>query len=156
MTARALSDWLTSTALSQLLQTTQGAIAGIQIIHIVCLATLYALALNLSLRVAGRGLLAEPLSSLAGRFVPVMWSCLALLLLTGALLITAEPHRTITNPAFYTKMALLAVAVALTFGLAALARRPEKPTPLRIAVAALYMLTWTGIIIAGRYIAYMI
>lgn len=98
MTARALSDWLTSTALSQWLQTTQGAIAGIQIVHIVCLATLYALALNLSLRVAGRGLLAEPLSSLAGRFVPVMWSCLALLLLTGALLITAEPHRTITNP----------------------------------------------------------
>jgi hypothetical protein len=154
---REFSSWLAATALSQLIQNTHWAIATIQVIHILCLATLFALALNLSLRIAGRGLVAEPLASLAGRFVPAIWLCLGVLLLTGALLITAEPQRTISNPAFYTKMMLLLVAVALTLWMASVARRqPDKPTTARVVLATLYMLIWTGIIIAGRYIAYRI
>jgi hypothetical protein len=154
MNIQAFSHWLESTPLSQLIQSTHGAIAGIQVIHILCLATLFALALNLALRIAGRGLAAESLASLAGRFVPAMWLCLGLLLLSGALLIIAEPHRTVTNPAFYTKMCLLVVAVVLTVWFSAMARREETPTPLKVAAATLYMLIWSGIIIAGRYIAY--
>ena len=155
MNIPAFSHWLESTPLSQLIQSTHGAIAGIQVIHILCLATLFALALNLALRIAGRGLAAESLASLAGRFVPAMWLCLGLLLVSGALLIIAEPHRTVTNPAFYTKMCLLVVAVVLTVWFSSMARRlPERPTPLKIAAATLYMLIWSGIIIAGRYIAY--
>jgi len=151
----AVNDWLMSTAPSQLIQSTSWAIPGIQVVHIVCLATLFALALNVCLRVAGRGLVLEPLASLAGRFVPAMWLCLGLLLLTGALLILAEPFRTITNPVFYLKMSLLIVAIALTVWLSAIARRQSyEPTVFTIALAALSMLVWTGIIIAGRYIAY--
>ena len=153
----ALSRWLESTALSQMIQTTSWAIPGVQVVHILCLATLFALALNLSLRVAGRGLVAEPLRSLAGRFVPAMWICLGLLLVSGSLLIIAEPSRTITNRVFYVKMSLLVVAIALTLWLAAVARRePERPKRLHVAVAALSVLVWTGIIVAGRYIAYYI
>lgn len=149
-------DWLTSTPLSQLIQSTSWAIPGIQVVHILCLATLFALALNLSLRVAGRGLAAEALSSLAGRFVPAIWICLGLLLLSGALLIIAEPFRTITNPVFYLKMALLVVAVALTLWLASVARRqPERNTAVHVAAATLSMLIWAGIIVAGRYVAYV-
>ena len=153
--AHSIIGWLSSTALSQVIQKTAWAIPGIQVVHIVCLATLFALALNLSLRVAGRGLVAESLASLAGRFVPAMWICLGVLLLSGSLLIIAEPFRTITNPVFYLKMGLLLVAIALTFWLASLARRkPAPPTALHVAVAVLSMLIWVGIIIAGRYIAY--
>jgi hypothetical protein len=149
------SDWLMSTSLSQVIQSTSWAIPGIQIVHIVCLATLFALALNLSLRIAGRGLAAEPLASLAGRFVPAIWICLGLLFLSGSLLIIAEPFRTITNPVFYLKMTLLIVAIALTLWLASVARhRAEKPTALHVAVATVSMLIWAGIIVAGRYIAY--
>jgi len=79
---------------------------------------------------------------------------LGVLLLSGALLIIAEPHRTLGNPIFYTKMALLALALVLTVWLAAAARRQEKRTALRAAIATLYMLIWTGIIVAGRFIAY--
>ena len=154
-TSTAIINWLTSTSLSQLIQTTSWAIPGIQVVHIVCLATLFALALNLSLRVAGWGLSAEPLASLAGRFVPAIWICLAVLLLSGSLLIIAEPFRTITNPVFYLKMSLLVAAIALTLWLASVARhRSKKPAPLHVAVAALSMLVWAGIIVAGRYIAY--
>ena len=155
MTLFAFSHWLSSTPLSQLIQRTHGAIAGIQVIHIICFATLVGLALNLALRVAGRGLAAEPLASLAGRFVPAMWVCLVVLLASGSLLIIAEPFRTIRNPMFYTKMSLLLVAIVLTLRLSSLARRkPEKATVARVAVAALYMLVWAGIMVAGRLIAY--
>jgi uncharacterized membrane protein SirB2 len=156
MSMIAVIDWLTATPLSQAIQTTSWAIPGIQVVHILCLATLFALALNLSLRIAGRGLAAESLASLAGRFVPAIWVCLGLLLLSGALLILAEPFRTITNPVFYLKMSLLIVAVALTLWLASVARRqPAKPTTVHVAAAALSMLVWAGIIVAGRYIAYV-
>ncbi len=152
----AFSNWLSSTALSQVIQGTSWAIPGIQVVHILCLATLFALALNFSLRIAGRGLAAEPLASLAGRFVPAMWICLCLLLLSGALLIIAEPDRTITNPAFYIKMSLLVVAITLTVWLASVARRQiEKPATVHVAAAALCMLIWAAIIVAGRYIAYV-
>jgi uncharacterized membrane protein len=155
MSMNALVDWLTATPLSQTIQTTSWAIPGIQVVHILCLATLFALALSLSLRVAGRGLAAEPLASLARRFVPAIWVCLGLLLLSGALLIIAEPFRTITNPIFYLKMALLVVAVALTLWLASVARgQPEQRTALHLVGATLSMLIWAGIIVAGRYIAY--
>jgi len=102
-------------------------------------------------------LAAEPLRSLAARFVPVVWGCLVLLLLSGTLLIIAEPERTITNPVFYLKMSLLLVAIVLMLWLTSQARRePERPGGLKVAVAAVWMLIWTGIIIAGRYIAYYI
>lgn len=154
-TSRAIIDWLTSTWLSQLIQTTSWAIPAIQVVHILSLATLFAVALSLALRVSGRGLRAESLASLAGRFVPTIWVCLAVLFVSGALLIIAEPFRTITNPVFYLKMSLLVVAIALTLWLAAVARRqPEATRPIHIAAATLSMLIWAGIMIAGRYIAY--
>jgi hypothetical protein len=149
-------DWLTATALSQIIQSTSWAIPGIQVVHIVCLATLFALALNLSLRIAGRGLAIESLPSLAGRFVPAIWICLLVLLVSGTLLIIAEPFRTVTNSVFYLKMGLLAVAIVLTLWLASVARRQSgKPTIVHIAAAALSMLVWACIIVAGRYIAYV-
>ena len=153
--AHEIINCLGSSGLSQLIQTTSWAIPAIQVVHILCLATLFALALNLALRVAGRGLAAEPLASLAGRFVPTIWICLAGLFVSGALLIVAEPFRTITNPVFYLKMSLLVVAIVLTLWLASVARRQsEAPRPIHVAVATVSMLVWAGIVVAGRYIAY--
>src|SRR5262249_40941721 len=99
----------------------------------------------------------ESSRSLAARFVPAMWICLAVLLVSGSLLIIAEPGRTITNRVFYIKMSLLLVAIALTLWLASVARsEPQEPTQLQVVIAALCMLVWAGIIVAGRYIAYYI
>jgi len=155
MNMKSTVHWLTETALSQAIQTTSWAIPGIQVVHIICLAALFAFALSFSLRVAGRGFAVESLASLAQRLVPGMWICLGILFLSGSLLIIAEPFRTITNPVFYVKMGLLIVAISLTVWLDAVARRSSsKPSGLHIAGAVLSMLVWIGIIIAGRFIAY--
>jgi cytochrome bd-type quinol oxidase subunit 2 len=150
------SDWLSNTPFSQTIQVTSWAIPGIQTIHILALATLFATALMFSLRIAGRGLSTEPLQSQAPRFARAIWFLLAILLATGVLLIIAEPGRTITNPAFYAKMIMLALAIAITLWLTSVARRQfGSPGGLHIAAAAISMLLWIGIIFCGRFIAYV-
>lgn len=150
------SEWLSSTALSQAIQVSSWAIPGIQTIHIICLALLFASALVLALRIAGRGLANEPLPQLAARFTGAIWRLLLVLLATGLLLITAEPGRTITNPMFYAKMVMLAAVIIITLWLAAVARRElERPSGFHALLAGVSMLLWIGIIFAGRLIAYV-
>jgi hypothetical protein len=150
------SDWLSATSFSQAIQVTTWAIPGIQTVHIICLALLFACAAVFSLRIAGRGLASEPLPMLAARFTRAIWYLLVVLLVTGLLLITAEPGRTITNPVFYTKMVLLAAAIAVTLWLSAVARRQfERVSGVHVFMAGVSMLLWIGIIFAGRLIAYV-
>jgi hypothetical protein len=152
----AFSDWLSATAFSQAIQVTSWAIPGIQTVHLLGIAALFASALVVSLRIAGHGLSSEPLPAVARRFVRAIWSLLLILLVSGLLLITAEPGRTITNPVFYAKMTMLAVAVCITLWLARVSRRElQKPSGIHVAAAAFGMLLWIGIIFAGRFIAYV-
>lgn len=149
------SDWLSSTGFSQSIQTTTWAIPGIQTVHILALSLLFAAALLLALRFAGMGLLAEPLASLAGRKARLIWILLVVLLVSGSLLIVAEPGRTLNNPVFYAKMVMLLLVAALTLWLSLAARRLEyRPGPLLVMGAVLTMALWTAIIFAGRLIAY--
>ncbi len=132
-------------------------IAGIQMVHIICLACVFALALAVALRLAGRGFDSESIGSLCRRFVPAIWVCVALLLLTGALLIIAEPGRSLPKPVFYIKMGLIVLALTMTSAITRRARRAERvgaPAPVSVSLAVIYMLLWCSIIVAGRLIAY--
>jgi hypothetical protein len=149
------SDWLSSTSLSQAIQLNLGVIPAIQTVHILALSLLFAAALILALRFAGRGLAAEPLHLLAARFTRLIWLMLVMLAASGLLLIIAEPHRTHANTMFYAKMIMLALVIALTLWLAAAARHQhERVSGLHRAGAALTILLWIGIMFAGRFIAY--
>jgi hypothetical protein len=149
------SDWLSATSLSQAIQLKLGAIPAIQTVHILALSLLFAAALILALRFAGRGIAAEPLHLLAARFTRLIWVMLILLATSGLLLVIAEPHRTLANAMFYAKMIMLAVVIALTLWLAAAARQQhERTSGLHRAGAALTILLWIGIMFAGRFIAY--
>jgi hypothetical protein len=148
---------VTATAFSQFIQRTHGMIASIQMVHILCLACVFALGLALALKLAGGGFDSESLDSLGRRFVPAIWIFVALLLVSGALLIIAEPVRSLPKPVFYIKMALVVLAVSMTAAIAARARRAQRAgatAPVSRAMAVVYMLIWSSIIVAGRMIAY--
>jgi hypothetical protein len=148
---------VTATAFSQFIQRTHGMIASIQMVHITCLACVFALGLALALKLAGGGFDSESLDSLSRRFVPAIWIFVALLLVTGALLIIAEPVRSLPKPVFYIKMALIVLALIMTSAIAARAHRAPRAGATTLAskaVAVVYMLVWCSIIIAGRMIAY--
>lgn len=157
MTSSAFYHSITSTAFSQFIQRTHGMIAGIQMVHITCLACVFALALAVALSLAGKGFDPESIDSLCRRFVPAIWTFVTLLLVSGALLIIAEPGRSLPKPVFYIKMALIVLALVMTSAIAGRARRAQRSgarAPVSKTMAVVYMLVWCSIIVAGRMIAY--
>ncbi|MEP7307592.1 MAG: hypothetical protein ABJA98_18980 [Acidobacteriota bacterium] len=93
------------------------------------------------------------------RFFPVMWFGFWLNAISGVVLLIAYPTKALTNPLFYFKLALVAVAVAL---IGPITRRvfgnPDPmPAPIgrhvkRLAITSL--VCWAGVIISGRLLAY--
>jgi hypothetical protein len=132
----------------------------VQSVHILAVATLLGSALMMDMKVLGVIGSRESADSFARRYLGWIWACLALLLLTGALLITGEPKRSLENPIFVLKMALLIVVAGLTVAfhwpLRALGLF-ERSAPARLlgkAAAALSLLLWAGVVFCGRWIAY--
>jgi putative copper export protein len=154
-----LADWLYASALSQAIQNTPWVIPALQSVHILALSILFgaALMVNLgALGVIGRGE-AGP-AALCRRYVPWIWLALGVLAITGSLLVISEPERALSNPMFWTKLAVLALACGLTVAMARTSRErtvPAATAPARLlAIAGLA--AWLAVIVCGRWIAYAI
>src|SRR6478736_6147489 len=152
----ALCWWLEHTALSQTIQSINWIVPAIQTIHILAITVVAASALMIDLRLIGVFSADRPLREVSARFLPLVWWPLLVLLATGAIMIIGEPARSLKNPAFQLKMALLVTVLYQLLlrrdpdlGSAASSRRITAA-----AIATLSMLLWTGIIFAGRWIAY--
>ena len=154
--------WLKGTSFSLLLQTVSWIVPAAQCVHILAIAALIASALMITLRTLGLTARDRPWEFVARRFLPgIAWS-LPVLLGTGLLLITAEPARSLENPAFWLKMVLLVAAIALSV-LSYRASTAEPATwlasgarnPAGKAVAVLFLSVWVAIVFAGRWIAYI-
>jgi hypothetical protein len=154
------SKWLAATSLSHTIQTAGWIIPALQTIHILCVAVLFSSAVLVDLRIWRILQRDVPLPEVGRRFLPLIWPVLLILLLTGALLIIAEPRRSLLNSTFYIKMTLLVFALVLTGLLQWSLSAPgfwERERGRRIAgrlAATASLLAWGGIIFAGRFIAY--
>jgi hypothetical protein len=99
-----------------------------------------------------------PLSALE-KFYPVMWLALAVNFISGTLLLIGYPYKAFTNPVFYVKLALVAVAVYLIVRIRRDVLRQSSadaaaalPHARRMALISLGC--WVGVILAGRLLAY--
>ncbi len=152
------SKWLASTELSHTIQSVTWIIPTLQTIHILCVAIAFSSAVLVNLRIFGLFERDEPLAAVTRRFLPSIWPVLLILLLTGSLLIIGEPRRSLVNTTFYVKMSLLLIAIVLT----ALLQRTVLASPdffenrqtAGRTVATASILVWSGILFAGRWIAY--
>jgi hypothetical protein len=155
-----VSKWLAATSLSHTIQTAGWIIPALQTIHILCVAVLFSAAVLVDLRIWRLFLRDLPVRDVGRRFLPLIWPVMLILLLTGSLLIIGEPRRSLLNPTFYIKMALLAFALALTGLLQWSLASPgfwDKDNVRRVVArlaATASLLAWCGIIFAGRFIAY--
>jgi hypothetical protein len=157
----ALCWWLEHTFVSQTIQSIDWIVPTVQTIHILAIAVVAASALMIDLRLIGVFSANRPMREVSARFLPFVWWPLLVLLTTGAIMITGEPARSLKNPAFVVKMSLLATALIVTLLFQFLLRRdPELGSvashhrTTATSIAALSMVLWTGIIFAGRWIAY--
>jgi uncharacterized membrane protein len=157
-TLNSVCVWIDSTSLSQAIQNAPWVVPTVQTVHILAIAALMASMLMINLRLVGMAGRDQPLAQVAGRFTPVIWWALPVLLVSGVLLIIGEPARALKNNIFQIKMLLVIGAILVTLFFAA----PLKKNPahwdgrgvLGVMVALISVSLWVAIIFAGRWIAY--
>lgn len=170
----AFGHWLTSTRLAELAVWLAGTPLGIAInqsfwitstvqsIHIMAIAATFSAALMINLRIfqlSGEG---HTIVEVERRYAPWVWWGLLVLLCTGILLVIAEPARELLNPAFWTKMFLIATVALATLWFQHSVRRNialwdpshEGYAAVRVGAAAITVV-WCLIMILGRWIAYV-
>lgn len=154
--------WLGDTPISHLFQEVLWIVPAAQSLHILAIAIAMSALLMIHLRSVGVLARDQTRVEIADRFLPALWLALPVLLATGAVLIIAEPARSLRNPAFYWKMGLLLTGIVTTLAYARplrgdpswwddIARRRQLSTG--IAIASL--LIWVAIVFCGRWIAYV-
>jgi magnesium-transporting ATPase (P-type) len=103
---------------------------------------------------AGHATLAET----SRRYTRVLWWSLAVLILTGLLMIVGEPVRELINPIFWIKMVLVIVGILVAVWFAGSMRRQLTTGDVVASgaklTAAFLVLLWCAIMFAGRWIAY--
>ena len=145
--------WIDATPLSQAIQATSWVVPAVQTVHILAIA-----ALMINLRLANWVGRDQSLAQVSGRFSPVIWWALPVLLISGIFLIIGEPARALKNNIFQIKMLLVISAVFVTWFFAAPLKKNPAHWDARAGVGMLVALVssalWVGIIFAGRWIAY--
>jgi hypothetical protein len=86
--------------------------------------------------------------------MPWVWWTLPVMLLSGSMFVFARPRRYFTNPIFGLKFALLVPAIALAAVLHFVSVRKPDSWSTKV-VAGTSLLLWVGVVLAGRWIAYV-
>ena len=150
--------WLATTSLNSAIQNNYWVIPIIQSVHILCIAIVVTSMGMLDLRLVGIAGRRQSLADAGKRFLPWTWSALALLLISGSLLIAGEPGRELQSDFFWLKMTLVACVVALTVTFQLVLNLGagfwERNRPIAVVVGVVSLGLWIGIVVCGRWIAY--
>jgi hypothetical protein len=156
------ATWLYSTAPSAFIRSQEvWMIPTIQSFHILGIAMALGSAFMIAMRVTGWLGADQTLLQTQERYGPWLNGALWLLLLTGALLVLAEPPRELDAVSFWLKMALVAVVAVVAWAFPRSVRGDEQRWETTIVrqtgvkwAALLTFLVWAAIILLGRFIAY--
>jgi hypothetical protein len=144
-----------------LLSTVPGLPPIVQTVHLLGIAVVMSSAVLLNLRILGVALPSQGVQELTRRAMPWLWCALPVMLLSGLPFVLARPGRYFTNPIFGWKFALLVPAVSLAAVLHVMSvRTPDywQTSGLRVSaklLAGVSLLLWIGVVLAGRWIAYV-
>ena len=164
-----ITEWLRSTPLNDfalamsespltLWMVTQfWAIPILQIVHILSIAASFAAVLMMNLRIfnmAGHATLAET----AQRYTKVLWWSLAVVILSGGLMLFGDTVRNLLNSIFWIKMVLVVVAIVVSLAfhgrvMKRLAAGGVVTGGIKAASIGIIIL-WCVIMLCGRWIAY--
>jgi hypothetical protein len=143
--------WLGETPPGQFLKTSTFAFSMVESSHLLGLALLggTVLAADLgALRVIFRS---TPAVTVADGVSRAFWTALALVAVSGVLLVAAGPYKYYTNPLFPVKLALLVVALALQVGVLTTLRRGGAEGLSR-GLAGASLVFWLSTLVAGRWL----
>jgi hypothetical protein len=151
--ARAIANSGAHDTAVKLLSTVPGLPPIMQTVHLLSIAVVLGSIVLMSLRALGWAAPTQRPDEMARRLAPWTWSALPLLLISGSIFVLARPQRYFTNPVFGLKFAFLLPALALAALLYRALKRDPAHSRVRV-LAALNLLAWTAVVLAGRWIAY--
>jgi len=138
----------------ELLRNVWGLPPIVQTVHLLSIAAVMSSIVLIDLKTLGWAMPNQSLREMQRRLLPWTWWSLPLLFVSGAVFVIARPGRYFVNPVFGLKLALLTVAVVATFALQRVqAQSDAVRTPAKL-LAAVSLLAWLGVVLAGRWIAY--
>jgi hypothetical protein len=159
MSIPALLVWIESTDLSTAIR--EGALPYPIIggIHLLGIALFGGMVLVTDLRLLGWAMRRRPVQDIVQQLRPWKWVGFAVVVASGLLLAWAEPQKLYRSPAFWVKMALLALVGVHAVGFRArvygnTARPDVAETTEGKLAAAISLLLWAGLIVSGRLIAF--
>jgi hypothetical protein len=155
MTLLPLFEWMQHTYLAETIRHSAALIALLEIVHLIGLALLVGSILMVDLSLLGSGIGNHPVSRIARELNPFTGFGLAIMLVSGPLILFSEAVRCYKTPAFWIKMALLAIALAFHFTVHRKVTWADPPVPRAeaVRVAWVSLTLWLGVALAGKGIA---
>jgi len=156
-----LCQWLNDSGIGTSIRESDYLFPVIETVHVLAITLLVGTVAVLDLRLLGVVMKKEPVRDVARQILPLTWVGFAVMFVSGFLLFWAEAAKSYNNPAFRMKLVLLlAVGLNPLIFHTTIYRKVDawggaSVTPARAQLAAVLSLTlWTGIIVAGRAMAY--
>jgi hypothetical protein len=156
-----VAHWLAETRISLAIQTHFWVIPTVQSVHIAAIGIVMSSVFMIDLHVFGWAGTDQTLAQVTRRFAPWLWGALAVLFMTGALMVIGEPVRELLSLSFWLKMSLIIVGAAVAAGFQMTLRRNDSDWERSFAgrrttkcLAMVTFLVWCGVVILGRLIAY--
>ncbi len=135
------------------MQSSTWAFAIVEMVHLVALALLGGTVLIVDLSMLGVLLRKQQVAEMARTLRPFFLTSLAVMIVSGILLLSEEALKCYFSPAFRLKMLLLVGALAFHFAVhTRLARGAADRTPAIRLAGAVSLLLWLGVGLAGRAI----
>ena len=147
-----LFQWMEGTAVGDAIGSSNVLSAALQIVHLLGMALLVGAIMSIDLRLLSRDMRRQSLVRIAEQLAPLTWVGLAVMLLTGSLLLTAQALRFYHNRLFWLKLALLSLAVVFHFTIhVKVTSEFTSVTPTGAKLVAWLSLTlWIGTALAGK------
>lgn len=157
-----LAFWITETRLSLFMVENFWMVPIMQVIHILSISAAFGASLMLTLRINDLAGGARTVGEVSARYVPWIWWGLVVIVISGLLMIAAEPIRNMVNAVFWIKMGLLAVTILVTILFQnAVRAKAEAAGPIwrasggTRATSVAILVLWCLIMVCGRWIAYV-
>lgn len=157
-----LASWIASSAANDLALALLGNVPGsppiLQTIHLLSIVAIMASALMIDLRILGFAVPSQQIQEMAQRLRYWAIGGVFGVFSSGVWFVLARPSRYFNNPVFQIKFALLIPALLCSYWIFRVAlRTPQLWSRHRWSgklLAAISLLLWVGVVLAGRWIAY--
>lgn len=160
----AIAQLIADSAVSQLalylLRNVPGLPPILQTMHIISIAAILGSVFFIALRTLGVAVPNQHPREMVQRLMPWTWGALAVLAVTGSVLVFARPFRYFGNPVMAWKMIFLVAALAFSLAMLRLIRNEFSSANAKAAslqlklLGAAVVLLWIMVILSGRWIAY--